>query len=148
MIAFYEAVQDTDLDRVRELVLMVADMEVNISGGLTSPLLAASDGYWIIVDALLEMAADARASNDVVMTALDYAVVSHHRETVVSGMAKDVDIEAGCERNNQGKNGSVRAIENTALIVVAQFGWCDSAKALVQHGANVDARNRQHCTTR
>lgn len=66
------------------------------------------------------MGVDARATNDVGMIALHYAVVCNHRETVVSVMAKDVDIEAGCERNVQGKNGSVRAIGNTALIRAAQ----------------------------
>jgi ankyrin repeat protein len=149
------------LGAVQTLLEAGAEVDVKSDDGITAILQAASRGSSNVVRALLEAGADPEARNEDDVSALERAVCNGHAESVQALIAGGADANA---QNSNGQTSLTVAIRHDPIadMVSALVGddddmvvWrnpnrplprpknVDAVRALIENGAEIDARDDQ-----
>ena len=126
---FIDYSQKGNLDAVKLLLHLGADVNTRETYKQTALMLAAELGYKEIVQELLAAGANVEAINDVGATALMYAVSNGNEEIVKLLLAAGAHINAADRR------------QNTALIYAIHQGNTEIIRILLNAGADVNVAN-------
>ena len=125
-----DAVQNGDIDRVRELLDSGVNPNIKHYFNDDSPLISASfDGHTEIVKLLLESGADPNIGYRHGYTPLIFASKKGHSDVV------RLLLEHGADINIRGKYG------NTPLILASRGGHSDIVRLLLERGADINIQN-------
>jgi len=126
-----EAAGKGQVDAVRALVGLGADVHVRLQDGCTALHLAADKGHGEVVKVLVDLGADVHAQVQDGHTPLHQAALNGHGEVVTVLVGLGVDVHA------QTQDGG------TALHEAAAGGHGEVAKTLVELGADVQSRDAE-----
>jgi ankyrin repeat protein len=127
-VRLIEAVKNGDLTAASDLLRKRVDVNAAEADGTTALHWAVRQGALDLADKLLRAGADVKAANRYGITAIYLACVD--------GNAAMIErlLKAGADPNFAGPEGE------TALMTAARTGTVESARVLLAHGAQVDAR--------
>ena len=131
----HDAARDGDVEKVSGLIDQGVAMDVPGDNGETPLILAILGGQPAVVDLLIEKGADLRARNSGGFTALHAAAYVGDVDTASKLLGK------GAIVNDQENKAEV-----TPLSVAAEEGHVEMARVLVEHGADLEAVERNGYT--
>lgn len=129
-----EAVRAGDVTRAGELIAAGADIDARDSYGATALMNAAHLGNAEMVKALIAAGADVNATDELGWSAVHKAVYNSDSDT---GFPEIIDLlaKAGCDVNARIGYGI------SPLMLAAGYGEAAVCRALLDHGADILARN-------
>jgi serine/threonine-protein phosphatase 6 regulatory ankyrin repeat subunit B len=140
------ASQEGKLDVVHALINAKADVNINGNKGDTALMLASEKGHLKVVQALLIAGANVNVKNAVNGTALEFASERGHLGVVQALLAAKADVDVHIKiitelpNNPYVVSGTVIVIERTALMSASERNHIDVVQALIDAGADVNAR--------
>jgi ankyrin repeat protein len=135
---------------VKRLLMAGADPNIKLESGETPVMIAARSGKADVVELLLAKGADPNGHGTRGQTALMWAVAEHHPDVVKSLLVHHGDLNARSEVWTQlwqtsldqdvhpDYQAQIKMGGDTAILFAARSGDLDSAKLLVEYGANVN----------
>ena len=127
---FNEAVNSKNIENLKTLIKLGADIDATDSKKNTALHTAASQGYTKTVKALMEEGADLGKQNGFGKTALHLAAEKGHIKTVIALIEKNPDIVNKTDR-----------FKNTALHLAAEKRYENIVEVLIKARANQNAEN-------
>lgn len=146
----WAACQNGSLPMVKRLLDAGANPNIKLESGETPVMIAARAGKANVVDALLNKAADPNGRGTRGQTALMWAIAEHHPDVVKSLLAHHADVNVRSEVQAQlwqtspeqdvhpDYQAKIQMGGDTAILFAARYGDLESAKLLVEFGANVN----------
>jgi ankyrin repeat protein len=131
----HDAAHDGDVEKVSGLIDEGVAMDVLSDNGETPLNLAILGGQLAVVDLLIEKGADFRARNSGGFTALHAAAYVGDVDTASKLLGKGANV-----------NDQENKAEVTPLSVAAEEGHVEMARVLVEHGADLEAVERNGYT--
>ncbi len=131
----HDAARDGDVEKVSGLIDQGVAMDVPGDNGETPLILAILGGQPAVVDLLIERGADIRARNSGGFTALHAAAYVGDADTASKLLG------TGANVNDQENKAGV-----TPLSVAAEQGHVEMTRVLVEHGADLEAGERNGYT--
>ena len=126
-VQLHDAAQSGDIEQVRRLVSLGADLETRNETGATALMLASQNGHGETASLLLSNGADVNVKADDGVTALIVAALYGHAEVVSLLLSSGAEVNA--ELNGGG----------TALYASSQNGHAEVVSLLLSSGAEVNA---------
>ena len=131
----HDAARDGDIEKVRSLIDEGAVMDIPGDTGETPLIIAILGGHATVTDFLIEKGADIGGRNSSGFTALHAIAYVGDVETAIKLLSKGANID-----DQENKAGV------TPLSVAAEEGHVNVVRALIEHGADLEAGERNGYT--
>lgn len=156
--ALMEASTSGNFTVVQLLIEKGADATLKDKDGVTALMSAASQGHTKVCELLLEKGVDVNAMAASGGTALMFSAAGGFKDVTELLISKGADVNAKVKATKEYKNqvaeglkAGTEGVEEhkddvTALMVAALGGWIDVTKLLLEHGADVKAKDEEGTT--